>query len=161
MAPMTPLRQRFIDDLRLRNYSPNTIDAYVRGVARFAAHFGLSPDRLSAEQVRDFQLHLLQQRVSWSAFNQIVCALRFFFATTCGKPDFVRMVPFGKRPKTLPTVLSPADTHRLLDAFRHPPTRMLFRTIYACGLRISEARHLRVTEHLATLLRHTPSRGWR
>src|SRR6476660_3277132 len=78
---MTPLRQRFIDDLRLRNYSPKTIDAYVRGVARFAAHFGRSPDLLGVEHVRDFQLYLLTQRVCWSTFNQTVCALRFFFAT--------------------------------------------------------------------------------
>src|SRR5262249_36952916 len=56
----------------------------------------------------------------------------------------VKQVPYGKRPKTLPIVLAPADTHRLLDAFGHPPTRMLFRTIYACGLRVSEALHLRV-----------------
>src|SRR5205823_441047 len=67
---MTPLRQRFIDDLRLRNYSPKTIEAYVRGVVRFAAHFGRSPDQLGAEHIRDFQLHLLRQRVSWSVFNQ-------------------------------------------------------------------------------------------
>ena len=75
---MTPLRQRLIDDLRLRNYSPRTIQAYVAGVARFARHFGCSPDQLGPEQVRTFQLHLLQAKTSWSQFNQTVCALRFF-----------------------------------------------------------------------------------
>ena len=64
---MTPLRQRFIDDLRLRNYSPRTIEAYVAGVARFAKHFGRSPDLLGPEEVRAFQLHLLEQQVSWSS----------------------------------------------------------------------------------------------
>ena len=77
-ANLTPLRQRFIDDLRLRNYSPRTIEAYVAGVARFARHFGCSPDQLGPEQVRTFQLHLLQAKTSGSQFNQTVCALRFF-----------------------------------------------------------------------------------
>jgi len=143
---VTPLRQRFIDDLRLRNYAQRTIETYVYHVTRFAKHFSRSPDQLGAEHVRDFQLHLLSQRASWSQFNQAVCAWRFFFATTCGQPDLVRQVPYGKRPRTLPAVLSTADTHRRLDAFGHPPTRRLFRTIYACGLRISEAIHLRVSD---------------
>src|SRR5262245_6569260 len=83
---MTPLRQRFSDDLRLRNYATKTIDAYVGGVARFAGHFGRSPDRLDAEHVRSCQLYLLSLSVSWSLFNQTVCGLRFFFAVTCGRP---------------------------------------------------------------------------
>jgi hypothetical protein len=69
---MTPLRQRLVDDLRLRNYSPRTIEIYVAHVARFAKHFGRSPELLGAEEVRAFQLHLLEQRVSWSLFNQAV-----------------------------------------------------------------------------------------
>ena len=74
---MTPLRQRFIEDLRLRNYARRTIDTYVSRVACFAKYFGRSPELLGPNEVRDFQLHLLQQRVSWSSFNQAVCALRF------------------------------------------------------------------------------------
>ena len=77
---MTTLRHRFIDDLRLRNYSPRTIEAYVARVAQFARHFGRSPDRLGLEDVRAYQLHLVDQKASWSRFNQTVCALRFFFA---------------------------------------------------------------------------------
>jgi site-specific recombinase XerD len=143
---MTPLRQRFIDDLRLRNYSPKTIEAYVRGVARFAGHFGRSPDQLGGEDVRDFQLHLLSQRVSWSVFNQTVCALRFFFATTCGQPDLVRMVPFGKRPRTLPCVLSRDEVQSLFAATTPGRDRMLLRTAYACGLRVSELVHLHIQD---------------
>ena len=74
---MTPLRQRLIDELTRRNYSPRTIQTYVSAVARTAKHFNLSPDRLSPEQLRDFQLHLIAQSVSWSLFNQVACALRF------------------------------------------------------------------------------------
>ena len=111
---MTPLRQRFIDDLRLRNYSPRTIEAYVAGVARFAKHFGKSPELLGTEHLRDFQLHLLERHVSWSQFNQIVCALRFCYAITLGQPNFVPFLPFGKRPNTLPSVLAPQEVAALL-----------------------------------------------
>jgi integrase/recombinase XerD len=89
---MTPLRQRFVDDLRLRNYSPRTIEIYVAHVARFAKHFGRSPDTLGAEEMRAFQLHLLERKVSWSQFNQAVCALRFFYGKTLGRSEQVPML---------------------------------------------------------------------
>ena len=72
---MTPLRQRLIEDLKLRNLSPRTIECYVRHVKRFAEHFGRSPELLGPEEVRTFQLHLLQRQVSWSQFNQTLCAV--------------------------------------------------------------------------------------
>jgi hypothetical protein len=75
---MTPFRQRFLDDLRLRNYSPRTLEIYLQHVARFARPFGRSPAELGPEPIRASQLHLVQERhASWSAFNQAVCALRF------------------------------------------------------------------------------------
>src|SRR5881394_3372188 len=84
---MTPLRQPFIDDLRLRNYARRTIDTYVSRIVCFAKHFGRSPDLLGPDEIRAFQLHLLERRVSWSSFNQAVCALRFFYGTTLGRPE--------------------------------------------------------------------------
>ncbi len=143
---MTPLRQRFVDDLRLRNYSPRTIEAYVAGVARLAKHFGRSPDQLGTEEVRAFQLHLVGRRVSWSLFNQTVCALRFFYGVTLGRPEQVPFIPFGKRPKTLPCVLSPDEVLRLFEATTTRRDRVLLQTAYACGLRIGELLHLRVTD---------------
>src|SRR3974377_42019 len=98
-APMTPLRQRFIDDLRLRNYAPRTIETYVGRIVAFARHFGRSPELLGPEEVRAFQLHLLERRVSWSSFNQAVCALRFLYGTTLGRPEHLPMIPYGKRPQ--------------------------------------------------------------
>jgi hypothetical protein len=81
LAPfMTPLRQRLIDDLRIRNYAPRTVTTYVVAVAGFAQHFQHSPDQLHAQHVRQYQLHLLQQHASWSRFNQPVAALRFLYA---------------------------------------------------------------------------------
>jgi site-specific recombinase XerD len=143
---MTPLRQRLIDDLRLRNYSPKTIQAYVAGVARFARHYGRSPDQLSTEQIRAFQLLLLQQRVSWSQFNQVVCALRFFYTVTLGRPGMVEYMPYGKKPRSLPTVLSPAEVVRVLAAARPGRERVLLQTTYALGLRVSELVRLQVTD---------------
>ena len=86
---MTPLRQRLVEDLRLRNYSPRTIECYVAHVARLAKHFGKSPELLGPEEMRAFQLHLLQKKASWSQFNQAVCALRFFYGKTLGRTELV------------------------------------------------------------------------
>jgi len=143
---MTPLRQRFIEDLRIRNYSPRTIEAYVAGVARFAKHFNRSPDQLGTEDVRTFQLELLRRRVSWSLFNQTVCALRLFFNTTLGRPEVVPLIPYGKKPKTVPCVLSPEEVFFFIDAAPSGRDRVLLQTAYACGLRIQELMHLRVSD---------------
>jgi integrase/recombinase XerD len=140
---MTPLRQRLIDDLRLRNYAPGTLEAYVAAVAKLAQHFRTPPDRLTPEQIRQFQLHLLQRRVSWSLFNQVPCGLRFFFAITLGRPDVVSTLPYGKKPRPLPTVLAPDEVLRLSAAACTGRDRMLLQTTYACGLRVSEVGGLR------------------
>lgn len=141
---MTPLRQRFIDDLRLRNYSPRTIETYVGRIVCFARHFGRSPEVLGPDEIRVFQLHMLERRVSWSSFNQAVCALRFLYFTTLGRREQMPVIPYGKRPKTLPSVLSPGEVQRLLDAARSGRERVLLQVTYACGLRLSEVLHLQV-----------------
>lgn len=143
---MTPLRQRLVDDLRVRNYSPRTIEAYVAGVARFAKHFGRSPDLLGPEDVRTFQLHLIQRNLSWSTFNQVVCALRFFFGTTLGRSEFLPLLAYAKKPRKLPCVLSPEEVARLLDAARPGRDRVMLQTAYACGLRLGEVLHLQVSD---------------
>jgi integrase/recombinase XerD len=141
---MTPLRQRFIDDLRLRNYARRTIDTYVSRIVAFAKHFGRSPDLLGPDEVRAFQLHLLERRVSWSSFNQAVCALRFLYRVTLGRPEHLPLIPYGKRPKTLPSVLSPDEVLRLLNAAAPGRDRVLLQVAYGCGLRLSELLHLQV-----------------
>ncbi len=143
---MTPLRQRFVDDLRIRNRSPRTIETYVAHVARFAKHFGRSPEALGPEEVRTYQLHLLERRVSWSLFNQAVCALRFLYGTTLGRPEQLPMIRFGKRPKKLPCVLSPEEVTRLIDAAQPGRERVIVETTYACGLRLEEMTHLQVAD---------------
>lgn len=143
---MTPLRRRLCEDLALRNYSPRTVQCYVAAIAAFAKHFGRSPDQLGPEEIRSYQLHLIAKQASWSAFNQAVCALRFFYGVTLGRPGLVAMIPFGKRPKTLPAVLSRAEVVTLFDALPDKWLRVLARTAYACGLRVSEVTRLRVSD---------------
>ena len=83
---MTPLRQRMIEDMKLRNYAPLTIKVYVERVATFAKHFGKSPERLGKADVRAYLLFLVQEKhVSWSYYNQTVAALRFLYRVTLGK----------------------------------------------------------------------------
>lgn len=144
---MTPLRQRFLDELRLRNYAPRTIQAYVAGVVRLARHFGRSPDLLGPEQVRTFLLALVARGVSWSLFNQTVCALKLFYHDTLRRPEVVTFVRFAKRPKPLPVVLAPEEVVQLFAAAQPGVERVLLQTDYALGLRVSELVQLRV-EHL-------------
>jgi site-specific recombinase XerD len=144
--PVSPLRRRFIDDLRLRNKSPRTIETYVLRVAQFAKHFGRSPEQLGPVELRAYQQHLIARGVSWSTFNQTVCALRFLYQVTLGRPAEVKHLPFAKRPRLLPTVLSPDEVTRLLAAARPGRDRMLLELAYGCGLRLKELVGLRVSD---------------
>src|SRR5262245_43550699 len=117
--PMTALRQRMQDDLQLRNYSAGTVRMYLHCVAAFARHFHTPPDRLGPEHVREYQLYLVQQKqVAWSTFNQTVCALRFFYHTTLGVSWMIEHIPYPRRQKKLPRVLSRTDVAALLTALR-------------------------------------------
>jgi site-specific recombinase XerD len=104
---MTPLRRRMIDDMSLRNFTPKTIQAYVRSVARFALYFLTSPDRLGPEHIRAYLLYLLQVRhVSLSYYRGTRSALRFFYGVTLGRGDVSESVVPVRQPRALPVVLS-------------------------------------------------------
>ena len=136
---MTSLRQRMTEDLQIRNYSPNTISAYIRHVAQYSRHFRRSPDKLGLEEVRTYQLHLMKSGASWSGFNQAVAAMRFFYRITLDRPWLIDRIPFGKKNKVIPVVLSQDEVLRFLQAVKSPVPRMALTTIYAGGLRVSEA----------------------
>lgn len=144
---MTALRQRMIDDLKLRNYSPRTIETYVSRVAAFARFHGRAPDQLGPEDVRRFQMHMLKAGTSWSLFNQSVCALKFLYRVTLRVSWSVEQIPYGRKPRPLPVVLSQDEVVRLIEAVPHVVYRMALLTTYAAGLRISETLALRA-EHI-------------
>jgi integrase/recombinase XerD len=144
---MTPLRQRMLEELQRRNYSSKTIRLYLRHVAEFAKHFHRSPDQLGAEDIRQYQLFLIQKKkLAWSSYNQIVCALRFFYAKTLKRAFLLQEIPFPRMEQRLPTILSPEEVAKILTVPPHLKTRALLMTIYAAGLRRSEAAHLQVND---------------
>ena len=141
---MTPLRQRMIEDMRVRNYSPKTIRNYVAQVRLFAEYFDRSPASLGIEDIRTYQVYLVQERgLSWSAFNIAVCALRFFYGTTLGRQEIVPRIPYGKRPKTLPVVLSREEVIGIFRCIPNYMYRVMLMAMYAGGLRMSEVLRLR------------------
>jgi site-specific recombinase XerD len=143
---MTPLRQRMIDELRIRNYSPRTVKTYVMHVARFARHFKRSPEQLGAEEVRAYQLALIDQGASWPSFNQAVCALKFLYRTTLKCQWSIQDVPYARKPRKLPVVLSQHEVLCLIEAIDHPMHRVALATAYASGLRVSEVASLRIED---------------
>ena len=144
---MTPLRQRYRQDLQLRNYSPKTQQVYEECVSLFARHFGKSPELLGPEQIRTYQLYLAHEKqASWSRFNQTVCALRFLYRHTLHKDWIIQHIPFPRKESRLPQVLSLEEVSRFLQAIPQLKYRILLTTIYATGLRASEALHLEVAD---------------
>src|SRR5580704_3097521 len=140
---MTPLRRRMQEELQRRNYSDITAICYLRHVAEFAKHFGRSPEWLGAEEIKQFQLHLIRNRkVSWATYIQAMAALRFLYVKTLGLTFMAGKIPYPKRPKLLPTVLSQEEVSRLLDGTRSLKHRALLMTLYGAGLRVSEACRL-------------------
>ncbi len=97
---VTAFTKRMAEDMQLRKLSPRTIDAYTYHFDRFALRFGKHPEELGPEQVREFQLWMINElKASWSQFNQAVCALRFFYSFTCKRDWVVQQVPYGPRPQ--------------------------------------------------------------
>jgi len=144
---MTALRQRMLEDLRIRNYAPTTVRCYVRSVAEFAQHFNKPPDQLGAEDIRRYQLFLLnEKRVKLSSYIQTVCALRFFYSNTLHRRIAIDRIPLPRYEKKLPVILSKAEVKTLLEAPRDLKHRAMLATMYGAGLRVSEVSRLKVCD---------------
>src|SRR5271167_3754131 len=162
MATTSPLRQRMIEDMTIRNLSRATQQSYIYAVRKFSRHFGRSPDRLGIEDVRAYQLHLIAQKRSWSHINQTACALRFFYGVTLGRQEAFERIVTGREPEKLPPVLSPEEIARLLEAVAGLRNRVALTTAYAAGLRIGEVCRLKVASikskrHEDTLAQRRPA----
>jgi integrase/recombinase XerD len=143
---VSPLRQRLIEDMTIRNLAPKTQHGYIRTIKQFAAFLGRSPDTASFEDVRRFQLHLAARGVGPGALNQAVSALRFLFRITLGRRDIVEHTPFVHKPHKLPAVLSPEELARLLDAAPSLKHRAALSVAYGAGLRAGEVVSLKVSD---------------
>jgi len=117
----------------------------VRCVRNFVRHFMRPPDQLTLEHIRQYQLHLTRDRhVAWTYFNQVVCALRFFYREVLKRDWEVRHIPYQKTGRKQPEILSPQEVATLFKATSNLKHRALLMTIYAGGLRVSEVARLRV-----------------
>jgi integrase/recombinase XerD len=141
---MTPLRQRLLEDMQIRNLSVNTQRSYVEQVSRFARHFSQSPEALGPEEIRAYQVYLTnEKKLAPGSIVIAVSALRFLYKVTLKKDwSVTEIIPAPKKPQTLPVVLSPEEVVRFLDAVKKPNHRTILTTCYAAGLRISEAVQL-------------------
>ncbi len=143
---MTPLRQRMIEDLAIRNLAPRTRECYVQRVAQYALFHGQCPSKLGLADVRRYQAHLAHERqVSTGYQLQVAAALRFLYGTTLNQPELARQIPFPKQTHKLPVVLSRPEVARLLAAVSSLKYRAILMTVYAAGLRLNEVTHLRVS----------------
>jgi integrase/recombinase XerD len=128
--PMTPHRQRMVEDMHMRTYSEHTMRAYLHCIADFARHFRTSPAHLGPEQVRAYQLFLVQAKpLAWPTVVQTVCALRFLYRVTLGRPMMLDSIPHPRRPFTLPTILSQAEVAVLLTTPRNLKHRAILPTL--------------------------------
>jgi integrase/recombinase XerD len=144
---VTPLRQRMLEDLQIRQYSPTTIRIYLHAISAFAQHFGNSPDRLGAEHIRQYQLFLIQEKkVARSTFIQVVCALRFLYTHTLNRKISMERIPFPRPQRKLPLILSREEVKALLESPRDLRHRTLLAILYGCGLRVSEVTQLKVSD---------------
>ena len=145
---MTPLRQRFIEDLRVRNLSPHTQSAYILQVSLFARHFGQSPELLGSEEIRAYQVYLAEEKkAAPSTIKVAVAALRFLYKVTLKRCwDLDDVLPSPKRAQHLPVVASPEEVQKFLGCVTNLKQRAILTTCYAGGLRISEVLHLKASD---------------
>jgi site-specific recombinase XerD len=144
--PISPLRRRMLEDMTVRGFGEKTQNDYIRHVKSFTIFLGRSPDTAEGEDLRAFQLHQREQGVQPPTMNGAVAALRFFFTTTCDRPEMARHLRLVKQPQKLPVVLTTDEVLRLLEAAPGPKYKAALGVAYGAGLRVSEVANLKVSD---------------
>ena len=141
---ISPLRQRMIEEMCMRQLAPKTREAYIRAVVQFTRYLRRSPDTATAEELRDYQLHCVKQGVSAITLNATITGLKFFFEATLGQKEVMaKMHPVRMR-RTLPIILSREEAARLIEAAKNLKHRTALSVAYGAGLRVSEVTALKV-----------------
>ena len=143
---VSPLRQRMIEDMRLRKLEPKTQSAYVRAVRKLAAFIGRSPDTASAEDLRRFQLHMVDSGASPITLNATIVGLNFFFSITLDREDVMAKMQSVRVPQRLPVILSKEEVTRLLGAVGHIKHQTALSLAYGTGLRVGEVVALKESD---------------
>jgi integrase/recombinase XerD len=143
---VSPLRRRMIEDMTVRGFGEKTQIDYIRQVRNFTIFLDRSPDLAEPEDLRRYQVHQREQKVQPPTMNSAVAALRFFFTTTCNRPDMVRHLRIVRQPRKLPVVLMPEEVARLIEAAPGPKYKAALAVAYGAGLRVSEVSNLRVSD---------------
>lgn len=144
---MTELRRLMLQAMSVRGMAGRTQQSYVSAVRRLAKHYGRSPDQLTPDEVQSYLAQMIVvDGLSWSTCSIAANAFRFLYHVTLGLKAIDFVVPQPRQPQRLPEVLSSEEVSRLLASVAHPKHRLVFETIYACGLRVSEATQLKVRD---------------
>lgn len=141
---ITTLRQRMLDDMRMRQLASKTQSHYIRAVRQFAAFLGRSPDTADIEDLRRYQLHLVDHGISPVSLNAAITGLKFFFDVTLDRPELMAKMQPVRVPRTLPVVLSREEVSRLIAAAGNLKHQTALAVAYGAGLRASEVIALKV-----------------
>ena len=144
--PISPLRRRMIEDMTVRGFGEKTQSDYIRHVKNFTIFLGRSPDLAEGEDLRLFQVRQREQGVQPPTMNGAVAALRFFFTTTCNRPEMARHLRLVKQPQKLPVILTQEEVLLLLEAAPGPKYKAALGVAYGAGLRVSEVSNLKVSD---------------
>ncbi len=143
---ISPLRQRMIEDMRMRKLSPKTQAAYIRAVRQFARYLRRPPDTATVEDLRNYQLHLVDRGTSAISLNAAITGLKFFFGVTLDRGAMMAKMQHVYVPRTLPVVLSRDEVKRLIAACDNLKHLTALSVAYGAGLRASEVAALKVTD---------------
>jgi len=143
-AAVSPLRQRMLDDMRMRRFAEHTQEGYIRAVRKLATFLGRSPHTAAAEDLRRFQLHLVDTGTGPVTINATLTGLKFFFDITLGRPELMLKMTHVAVPRKLPVILSPEEVGRLIAAAPNLKHQAAMSVAYGAGLRVSEVVSLKV-----------------
>ncbi|ABO60089.1 site-specific integrase [Burkholderia vietnamiensis] len=143
---ISPLRQRMIDDMRMRKFTAKTQNGYLRAVKRFAGFLGRSPDTATVEDLRWYQLHLVDTGTSPISLNAAIAGLKFFFDVTLDRAELMAKMQPVRVPQRLPVVLSREEVGRLIAASGNLKHQTALSLAYGTGLRASEVVALKVCD---------------